>query len=58
MLQYIMAVLTLSFLGPFTAAHDDKPLTRIQSNSFPALLSYLAGTKDRAQPRQRPMELL
>jgi hypothetical protein len=53
-----MTVLMLLLLGPFTAAHNDKPLNRIQSNQTQALLLELAVTNDRAQPRQRLMELL
>ena len=38
-----MAVLRLSLLGPFTAAHNDTPLNYFQTNKVKALLIYLAG---------------
>jgi DNA-binding SARP family transcriptional activator len=53
-----MAGLTLSLLGPFTAALNEKPLDNFRTSKVQALLIYLTVEKDRAHPREALMELL
>ena len=38
----LMATLSLSLLGPFTAFLDERPLTKFTTNRVQALLIYLA----------------
>ncbi|MCB8921657.1 MAG: hypothetical protein H6662_08750 [Ardenticatenaceae bacterium] len=53
-----MATLSLSLLGPFKAAFDDRSLTHFRSNRTQALLIYLTVERTYPHPREALMELL
>ena len=53
-----MAVLRLSTLGPFTAAHNDIPEIQFPTQKAQALLVYLAVERGRAQRREQLFTML
>ena len=54
----MMAALSLSLLGSFEAALDNKPLTQFRTKSVQALLIYLVCEAERPYQREALMELL